>query len=54
METEPHEEVTPTPEPSREPFDPHMMPLDDESDYEFLDRDDPRRIEIEHRRRGGN
>jgi hypothetical protein len=47
---EEHPMVVPTPEPSREPFDPHMMPLDDEGDYIFLDRSDPRRKVIESRR----
>ena len=37
------EEVEPVPEPSREPFDPHMGPLDDEEDGRFLDPVDPRR-----------
>jgi hypothetical protein len=43
-------EVTPTPEPSREPFDPHMMPLDNEDDARYLEATDPRRIEIERKR----
>jgi hypothetical protein len=50
---DPRKEVTPNPEPLREPFDPHMMPLDDEDDARYLRADDPRRIEIE-RKRGGN
>jgi hypothetical protein len=43
------EEVTPTPEPVREPSDPHQMPLDDERDYVWLSRGDPRRKAIERK-----
>jgi hypothetical protein len=46
-------EVRPNPEPAREPFDAHMMPLDDEDDAQFLDPKDPRRIEIENKRGHG-
>lgn len=45
-----NEEVEPNPEPAREPFDPHMMPLDDEEDARFLDPTDSRRLEIERKR----
>jgi hypothetical protein len=45
------EEVQPRPEPGpREPFDPHMGPLDDEEDARYLDPSDPRRIEVERKR----
>lgn len=44
------EVVKPTPEPSREPFDPHLGPLDNEDDARFLDPADPRRMEIERKR----
>jgi hypothetical protein len=39
-----------TPEPAREPFDPHLGPLDDDDDARYLDPVDPRRLEIERRR----
>lgn len=51
MEDTERKEVEPTPEPSREPFDPHLGPLDDEDDVQFLNRDDPRRKVIESKRR---
>ncbi|HEY1437349.1 MAG TPA: hypothetical protein VGG82_07590 [Casimicrobiaceae bacterium] len=38
------DEVQPTPEPSREPFDPHLGPLDNDDDVRWLRDDDPRRI----------
>ena len=44
------EEVKPNPEPAREPFDPHMIPLDDPEDARFLDPADPRRLEVERKR----
>jgi hypothetical protein len=44
------EDPTPTPEPAREPFDPHLGPLDDEADAKWLDPVDPRRREIERKR----
>jgi hypothetical protein len=50
MEQLDKEEVTPTPEPSREPFDPHMMPLDDDDDARYLDENDTRRKVIEEKR----
>jgi hypothetical protein len=40
-------EVRPNPEPAREPFDAHVMPLDDIDDARFLDPTDPRRLEVE-------
>ena len=44
-------EVTPNPEPAREPFDPHLIePLDDEDDGRWLDPADFRRLAIERRR----
>jgi hypothetical protein len=50
-ETEEHDvEVEPNPEPAREPFDPHMIPLEDDDDAKYLQDDDPRRIEVERRR----
>lgn len=42
-------EVKPNPEPAREPFDPHMGPLDDDRDARFLRPSDPRRVEVERR-----
>lgn len=44
------QEVRPNPEPSREPFDPHMGPLDDPDDARYLDPTDPRRREVEQER----
>jgi hypothetical protein len=44
------DEVEPIPEPKREPFDPHLGPLDNEDDARYLDPSDPRRMEIERRR----
>jgi len=44
------EEVKPNPEPAREPFDPHMGPLDDKEDARYLDPTDPRRREVEQER----
>lgn len=44
------EEVQPRPEPAREPFDPHMGPLDNEDDARYLDPTDPRRLAIERDR----
>jgi hypothetical protein len=38
-----------TPEPVREPFDPHLGPLDDDDDARWLSDDDPRRVALEHR-----
>lgn len=43
-------EVTPNPEPAREPFDAHQGPLDDDDDARYLLPDDPRRVEVERRR----
>ena len=40
----------PVPEPEREPVDRHRGPLDDDEDAQFLERDDPRRVEVERRR----
>ena len=40
----------PTPEPAREPFDPHLGPVDDEDDARYLDPVDPRRRAIEQQR----
>jgi hypothetical protein len=45
-----HEEVRPNLEPSREPFDPHLPPLDDDDDARFLDPIDARRREVEFKR----
>jgi hypothetical protein len=42
--------VKPAPEPAREPFDPHLGPLDNPGDARYLDPADPRRMEIERRR----
>jgi hypothetical protein len=42
--------MVPNPEPMREPFDPHMMPLDDEDDARYLQFGDPRRLEVERKR----
>jgi len=36
---------------AREPSDPHIPPLDDEDDTRWLKPDDPRRVEIERRKR---
>lgn len=44
------EQVEPTAEPEREPFDPHTGPLDDDDDARFLDPADPRRRDVEARR----
>jgi hypothetical protein len=44
------DEVKPNPEPAREPFDAHVMPLDDDDDARHLDPTDPRRREVEARR----
>jgi len=44
------EEVKPTPEPEREPFDPHTMPLDNDDDARFLDPSDSRRLHVERLR----
>ena len=49
-DTESHEEVTPRPEPAREPFDPHLPPLDNEDDARYLDPMDARRREVEFKR----
>jgi hypothetical protein len=46
----PDREVRPNPEPAREPFDPHMGPLDDPEDARYLDPTDPRRREVEQAR----
>jgi hypothetical protein len=43
-------EVTPNPEPAREPFDAHVGPLDDDDDARYLNPLDPRRREVERRR----
>lgn len=43
-------EPDPNPEPAREPFDPHMAPLDDDDDARHLDPADPRRIAVERER----
>lgn len=43
-------EVTPNPEPEREPYDAHDGPLDDDDDARFLDRADARRRAVEQRR----
>lgn len=43
-------ERPPNPEPAREPFDPHLPPLDDEDDARYLDPVDERRRAVEHRR----
>jgi hypothetical protein len=40
----------PNPEPPEPPSDPHTPPLDDDDDARWLDPDDPRRRDIEHRR----
>jgi hypothetical protein len=49
--TEPHNvEVTPNPELGREPFDPHLGPLDDDDDARYLDPADQRRLDVERRR----
>jgi hypothetical protein len=42
--------IDPTPEPAREPFDPHLGPLDDDDDARYLDPADPRRLAIERQR----
>lgn len=44
------DEVAPNPEPAREPFDPHLPPLDDDEDARHLDPTDPRRLDVERRR----
>jgi hypothetical protein len=41
----------PNPEPEDEPSDPHQPPLDDDADADYLEEDDPRRIEALRRRR---
>ena len=41
----------PAPDPACSPVDRHRGPLDDDDDARFLDRDDPRRAEVERRRR---
>jgi hypothetical protein len=43
-------DVAARPEPAREPFDPHLPPLDDEDDARHLDPADPRRLDVERRR----
>jgi len=48
--SEDREQVRPNREPAREPFDPHMGPLDDEDDARYLDPSDPRRLDIERKR----
>jgi hypothetical protein len=41
----------PTPEPAEEPVDDHRrIPLDDDEDGRWLQRDDPRRLAAEERR----
>lgn len=40
-------DVDPTPEPATEPADPHVTPLDDIEDAQYLAEDDPRRKEVE-------
>jgi hypothetical protein len=49
--TDERREVPPSPEPAREPFDPHLGPLDDDDDARFLKERDPRRVEVEKRGR---
>jgi len=44
------DQVPPNPEPSREPFDPHTPPLDDDDDARFLDPADFRRLAVERQR----
>jgi hypothetical protein len=43
-------EVPARPEPAREPFDPHLPPLDDDNDARHLDPADSRRLDVERRR----
>jgi hypothetical protein len=50
IDREPRVKAAPRPEPAREPFDPHLPPLDDEDDVRHLLSDDPRRVEIMRRR----
>jgi hypothetical protein len=44
------DEIEPNPEPGREPFDPHLPPLDEDDDARYLDPSDSRRLEVERRR----
>ena len=46
-----HNDPRPRDDPDEEPVDSHKaIPLDDDYDGRWLERDDPRRLEAEHRR----